>query len=201
MSINKDQAFTDVAIQRIAQLAASGNERAFEQLVTIYENAVYNMAMYTVKNHDDALDVSQEVFVKLWQSLPTFRGECSIKSYIMKLTKNASLDLMRRRTRRQSDSLTVENDKGEEVERDVVDTSIASNPEEAYLRAERIQKVREGIMKLDGEQRQLIIMRDMNGMSYAEIATVLGLNEGTVKSRLNRARSALKKILTDGNYF
>ena len=201
MSINKDQAFTDVAIQRIVQLAASGNERAFEQLVTMYESAVYNVAMYTVKNHDDALDVSQEVFVKLWQSLPTFRGECSIKSYIMKLTKNASLDLMRRRTRRQSDSLTVENDKGEEVERDVVDTSIASNPEEAYLRAERIQKVREGIMKLDGEQRQLIIMRDMNGMSYAEIATVLGLNEGTVKSRLNRARSALKKILTDGNYF
>ena len=201
MAANKDQAFTETAIQRIVQLAASGNERAFEQLVTMYESAVYNMAMYTVKNHDDALDISQDVFVKLWQALPTFRGECSIKSYIMKLTKNASLDLMRRRSRRQSDSLTVENDKGEEIERDIADTSIDANPEEAYLRAERIRKVREGIMKLDGEQRELIIMRDMNGMSYAEIASTLGLNEGTVKSRLNRARSALKKILTDGNYF
>jgi RNA polymerase sigma-70 factor (ECF subfamily) len=159
------------------------------------------MAMYITKNHYDALDVSQEVFVKLWQSLPSFRGECSMKSYIMKLTRNAALDLERKRSRRQSTSLTVENDRGEEVEMDIPDTSVESNPEEAYLRAERTQKVREGIMKLDYEQRQMIVMRDMNGMSYADIASALGLNEGTVKSRLNRARSALKKILTDGNYF
>ena len=201
MEIYKGQPVSEVALERIVKLAASGNERAFEQLVSIYESAVYNMAMYTVKNRDDALDVSQEVFVKLWQSLPTFRGECSIKSYIMKLTKNASLDLMRKKSRRQSISLTVENDKGEEAQLDLPDTSDEANPEQAYLREERIRKVREGLLRLDDEQRQIIIMRDMNGMSYAEIADALGLNEGTVKSRLNRARSALKKILTDGNYF
>jgi len=201
MASIKKEAFTEVAIARIVQLAASGNERAFEQLVSIYECDVYNMAMYMTKNRDDALDISQEVFVKLWQSLRGFRGECSIKSYIMKLTKNASLDLMRKKSRRQSASLTVENDKGEEVEMDIPDSSWEANPEEAYLRAERIQKVRAGIMKLDEEQRQIIIMRDMNGMSYVDIAEALGINEGTVKSRLNRARSALKKILTDGNYF
>lgn len=201
MEIYKGQPVSEVALERIVKLAASGNERAFEQLVSIYESAVYNMAMYTVKNRDDALDVSQEVFVKLWQSLPTFRGECSIKSYIMKLTKNASLDLMRKKSRRQSVSLTVENDKGEEAQLDLPDTSDEANPEQAYLREERIRKVREGLLRLDDEQRQIIIMRDMNGMSYAEIADALGLNEGTVKSRLNRARSALKKILTDGNYF
>lgn len=201
LEIYKGQPVSEVALERIVKLAASGNERAFEQLVSIYESAVYNMAMYTVKNRDDALDVSQEVFVKLWQSLPTFRGECSIKSYIMKLTKNASLDLMRKKSRRQSVSLTVENDKGEEAQLDLPDTSDEANPEQAYLREERIRKVREGLLRLDDEQRQIIIMRDMNGMSYAEIADALGLNEGTVKSRLNRARSALKKILTDGNYF
>lgn len=201
METYKGQAVSEVALDRIIKLAASGNERAFEQLVSIYEGTVYNMAMYMTKNHDDALDVSQEVFVKLWQSLPSFRGECSMKSYIMKLTRNAALDLERKRSRRQSRSLTVENDRGEEVEMDIPDTSVESNPEEAYLRAERIQKVREGIMKLDDEQRQMIVMRDMNGMSYADIAKALEMNEGTVKSRLNRARSALKKILTDGNYF
>ena len=201
METYKGQAVSEVALERIIKLAATGNERAFEQLVSIYESAVYNMAMYMTKNHDDALDVSQEVFVKLWQSLPTFRGECSMKSYIMKLTKNTALDLGRKRSRRQSVSLTVENDRGEEIEVDIPDTSVESNPEQAYLRDERIQKVREGIMKLDEEQRQMIVMRDMNGMSYADIASALGLNEGTVKSRLNRARSALKKILTDGNYF
>ena len=201
METYKGQPVSEIALERIVKLAISGNERAFEQLVSIYESAVYNAAIYITKNHDDALDVSQEVFVKLWQSLPTFRGECSIKSYLMKLTKNASLDLMRRRTRRQTDSLTVENDKGDEVEREIADDSIEANPEKAYLRAERVQKVREGIMKLDEDQRQLIIMRDMEGMSYAEIADALGIGEGTVKSRLNRARSALKKILIDGNYF
>ena len=201
METYKGQPVSEVALERIVKLAASGNDRAFEQLVSIYESVVYNMAMYMVKNRDDALDVSQEVFVKLWQSLPTFRGDCSIKSYIMKLTKNASLDFMRKQSRRQSTSLTVENDKGEETQLDVPDTSDEANPEQAYLRAERIRMVREGLGRLDDEQRQIIIMRDMNGMSYAEIADALGLNEGTVKSRLNRARSALKKILTDGNYF
>ena len=201
METYKGQPVSEVALERIVSLAATGNERAFEQLVSIYEGAVYNMAMYMVKNRDDALDISQDVFVKLWQSLPTFRGECGIKSYVMKLTKNASLDFIRKRSRRQSVSLTVENDKGEEAQLDLPDTSDESNPEQAYLREERIRKVREGLGRLDGEQREIIIMRDMNGMSYAEIADALGLNEGTVKSRLSRARSALKKILTDGNYF
>ena len=192
---------TDVALEKIVKLASEGNEKAFSQLVSIYEGAVYNMAMYIVKNREDALDISQEVFVKLWQSLPSFRGECSIKSYIMKLTQNAALDLKRKQSRRQSVSLTAVNDKGEEVQLDIVDSSDDANPSEAYLRKEKVQKVREGLLRLDEDQRKIIIMRDMNGMSYSDIAYALDISEGTVKSRLNRARGALKKILTDGNYF
>lgn len=201
METYKGEAVSAVALERIVKLAAAGNERAFEQLVTIYESTVYNAAFYMTKDREDALDVSQEVFVKLWQSLPTFRGECSIKSYLMKLTKNASLDLLRRRSRRQSESLTVENDKGEETQLDIPDTSVESNPAEAYLKEERIRKVREGIMKLDEAERQIIVMRDMEDMPYSDMASALGISEGTVKSRLHRARSALKKILQDGNYF
>ena len=192
---------TDVALEKIVKLASEGNEKAFSQLVSIYEGAVYNMAMYIVKNREDALDISQEVFVKLWQSLPSFRGECSVKSYIMKLTQNAALDLKRKQSRRQSVSLTAVNDKGEEVQLDIVDSSDDANPSEAYLRKEKVQKVREGLLRLDEDQRKIIIMRDMNGMSYSDIAYALDISEGTVKSRLNRARGALKKILTDGNYF
>jgi RNA polymerase sigma-70 factor (ECF subfamily) len=201
METYKGEAVSPIALERIVKLAASGNERAFEQLVTIYESAVYNAAFYMTKNREDALDISQEVFVRLWQSLPSFRGDCRIKSYLMRLTKNASLDLLRRKSRRQSESLTVENDKGEEVQLDIPDESVEANPEEAYLRDERIRKVREGIMKLDEADRQIIVMRDMEGMSYAEIVIALGINEGTVKSRLHRARSELKKILEKGNYF
>lgn len=192
---------SDVALDKIVKSASNGDEMAFSQIVKIFQNEIYNMAMYITQNREDALDASQEVFIKLWRSLPGFRGECSIKSYIMKLTKNTSLDIVRKQSRNQSTSLTVENEKGDEVELDIADDSEDSNPEKSYLRQEKIQKVRDAIGKLDIDQRQIIIMRDINGMSYCEIADTLGINEGTVKSRLNRARSELKKILLEGNYF
>ncbi len=197
----KDTDVSELAIERLVQMSAEGNEKAFSQLVSIYEDSVFNMAMYITKNREDALDVSQEVFLKLWRTLESFRGECSIKSYLMKLTKNAALDLKRRNSYRQTVSLTMENDEGESSQLDIADTSEDANPQEAYLRRERIEKVRRAISELDEEHRQVIVMREMNGMSYREISDALGINEGTVKSRINRARSALKKILTDGNIF
>ena len=197
----KDTDVSELAIERLVQMSAEGNEKAFSQLVSIYEDSVFNMAMYITKNREDALDVSQEVFLKLWRTLESFRGECSIKSYLMKLTKNAALDLKRRNSYRQTVSLTMENYEGESSQLDIADTSEDANPQEAYLRRERIEKVRRAISELDEEHRQVIVMREMNGMSYREISDALGINEGTVKSRINRARSALKKILTDGNIF
>ena len=197
----KDTDVSELAIERLVQMSAEGNEKAFSQLVSIYEDSVFNMAMYITKNREDALDVSQEVFLKLWRTLESFRGECSIKSYLMKLTKNAALDLKRRNSYRQTVSLTMENDEGESSQLDIADTSEDANPQEAYLRRERIERVRRAISELDEEHRQVIVMREMNGMSYREISDALGINEGTVKSRINRARSALKKILTDGNIF
>lgn len=197
----KDTDVSELAIERLVQMSAEGNEKAFSQLVSIYEDSVFNMAMYITKNREDALDVSQEVFLKLWRTLESFRGECSIKSYLMKLTKNAALDLKRRNSYRQTVSLTMENDEGESSQLDIADTSEDANPQEAYLRRERIEMVRRAISELDEEHRQVIVMREMNGMSYREISDALGINEGTVKSRINRARSALKKILTDGNIF
>ena len=197
----KDTDVSELAIERLVQMSAEGNEKSFSQLVSIYEDSVFNMAMYITKNREDALDVSQEVFLKLWRTLESFRGECSIKSYLMKLTKNTALDLKRRNSYRQTVSLTMENDEGELSQLDIADTSEDANPQEAYLRRERIEKVRRAISELDEEHRQVIVMREMNGMSYREISDALGINEGTVKSRINRARSALKKILTDGNIF
>ncbi len=201
MAKYKDTEVSEVAIERLTKMSAEGNEQAFSQLVSIYEDSVFNMAMYITKNREDALDVSQEVFLKLWRTLGSFRGDCSIKSYLMKLTKNAALDLKRRNSYRQTVSLTVENEEGESAQVDLPDTSEEANPQAAYLRRERIEKVRSAISELDEEYRQVIVMREMNGMSYREISDALGINEGTVKSRINRARAALKKILTDGNIF
>ena len=196
-----DTEVSEVAVERLVKMSADGNEQAFAQLVSIYEDSVFNMAMYITQNREDALDVSQEVFLKLWRTLDSFRWECSLKSYLMKLTKNAALDLKRRASCRQTVSLTVENDDGEESQMDLPDPSEDANPEMAYLRREKIEKVRRAIAKLDEDHRQVIVMREINGMSYREISDTLGINEGTVKSRINRARESLKKILTEGNIF
>ena len=165
----KDTDVSELAIERLVQMSAEGNEKAFSQLVSIYEDSVFNMAMYITKNREDALDVSQEVFLKLWRTLESFRGECSIKSYLMKLTKNTALDLKRRNSYRQTVSLTMENDEGESSQLDIADTSEDANPQEAYLRRERVEKVRRAISELDEEHRQVIVMREMNGMSFCSL--------------------------------
>lgn len=188
-------------IQKLVCMARDGSEKAFEQLVSIYERSVFNMAMYITHDREDALDVSQEVFVRLWQSLGKYRGDASVLTYLMTLTKNAAYDLERKKARHRTVSLTNENEDGEEVEIDIPDRSDDANPEQNYLRKEKIEMVRRAIYALDGEAREIIIMRDMNGMSYSEISKATDLAEGTVKSRLNRARQSLKKILEEWNYF
>ena len=188
-------------IQKLVSMARDGNERAFEQLVSIYEKSVFNMAMYITHDREDALDVSQEVFVKLWQTIQNYRGDASLLTYLMTLTKNAAYDLERKKARHRTMSLTLENEDGETVELDLPDRSDEANPEQNYLRKEKIETVRRAINALDRDWREIIIMRDINGMSYAEISGATGLTEGTVKSRLNRARQALKKILEKWNYF
>ena len=188
-------------IQKLVSMARDGNERAFEQLVSIYEKSVFNMVMYITHDREDALDVSQEVFVKLWQTIQNYRGDASLLTYLMTLTKNAAYDLERKKARHRTTSLTLENEDGETVELDLPDRSDEANPEQNYLRKEKIETVRRAINALDRDWREIIIMRDINGMSYAEISGATGLTEGTVKSRLNRARQALKKILEKWNYF
>ena len=187
--------------KRLVGMARDGNDKAFEQLVTIYEKTVFNMAMYIMKDREDALDVSQEVFIKLWRSLESFRGESSLKTYLMMLTRNAAYDLLRKKKRMQSAPLYYENEDGKETSMDIVDESDEANPEQSYLKKEKIETVRKAISTLDPSYRDVIIMRDISSMSYAEIARVTGLAEGTVKSRLSRARMALKKILQEWNYF
>lgn len=181
--------------------AAQGNESAFSDLVKLYEKPVFNIAMQTVKNHEDALDVSQEVFLKLWRTSASYRGDCSVNSWVIKIARNTALDLLRRRASHLTDSLTVEDEDGETVERDIPVSGGDDDPVASYERSERINMVRNAIGMLGSEHREIIILRDISGLSYAEIAEILGIEEGTVKSRLNRARNSLKEILQSRNIF
>lgn len=181
--------------------AASGNDAAFEKLVKHFEKPVYNLAMQTVRNREDALDVAQDVFLKLWRTRGSFRGDCSVSTWVMRIAKNTVLDLLRRRTAHASESLTYEDGEGESAERDIPDCDTASDPAASYERKERIAEVRRSMLMLSEEHREIIVLRDMEGFSYSEISAMLGIEEGTVKSRLSRARNSLKEILEKRNIF
>ena len=101
----------------LMQQAAHGNEAAFSDIVRHFEKIVYNIAMQATRNREDALDVSQEVFMKLWRTAGTYRGECSVASWVIRIARNTALDALRRRSSHQADSLTLEDEDGKATER------------------------------------------------------------------------------------
>lgn len=183
--------------------AAKGDEAAFSTLVERYEKMVFNLAYQYTQNREDAADVSQEVFLKLWRSLPTFRGESSFATWIFRITRNSALDLLRKRTGSAALSLTVEDEDGEEGsrERDLIDPAVEHDPAAAAERKERTHAVHAAIASLRADHREILVLREMRGFSYNEIADMLGLELGTVKSRINRARMQVKEFLESRNIF
>lgn len=173
--------------------AAGGNTDAFSDLVKELEAPVYRLAFSIMGNREDAKDIAQETFLKLWRTLGTFRGDASVTTYVLTVVKNTALDELRRRRGKVIESLTVTEDNGTERQADLTDMS--SNPALAYERKERIEGVRQAISELPEDQRAVLTLRDIEGYSYDAISDILGLNEGTVKSRLFRARQTLKEIL------
>ena len=190
---------SDTDAMQYVKMASHGDELAFSKLVELYEKDVYNTALFILKSREDALDVSQEVFLNFWRTLKGFRGDCSVKSFLIRLTRNASYDLLRKQQYRRTSSLVIDDD-GEEKTLDVADTTEENDPVKSYLRKERIELVRKAVSMLEYDQKEMIVMRDMNCMSYSDIAKALNIAEGTVKSRISRARSSLKKILIELGY-
>lgn len=176
--------------------AASGGDRnAFGELVRIYEKLVYNTIRAKVRSEEDALDISQEVFIKIWRALPNWRGECRFSTWIYKVSVNCCYDHLRKMPGRRTESLWVTDDDGEERELDIADETVDTSPEKSLDRSETVAAVRAAIAKLSDEQREIVILRDIDGHTYEEIAEMLDLEIGTVKSRLNRARANLREML------
>lgn len=186
-------------IMTYVRRAARGDEKAFSVIVELYEKDVYNIAMYILGNREDAQDVTQETFLSFWRSLKFYREECSVKGYLLRIVRNRSYDILRKKKNENIAPLAFSED-GEYQEIDMPDISTDANPAEAYIRKERIELVRKAISMLGDEQRDIIIMRDINGLSYSEIAELIGLSEGTIKSRISRGRASLKKILLELGY-
>lgn len=183
----------------LVRRAAEGDERAFEALVQMYEKTVYAYAYRMLSSREDAEEVTQDVFLKVWRTLSGFRWESSLSTWILRITRNAATDAIRRRNPT-SESLYTADAEGEEYAIPVADATPESNPELAYEQKERRELVQRAIATLDTDFREILILREIEGLSYAEIASILEIEEGTVKSRISRARQNLKKILKEWNF-
>lgn len=175
-----------------------GDVNAFETLVLSYEKNVYNLALRMVKNSEDASDMAQEAFIRAYNSLASFRGESKFSVWLYRIVSNVCLDFLRSRSRHPTVSLSVENDEGEETELDIPDES--QSPEALLERRLTRDSVRRGLDALSEEYRQILLLREIQGLSYDEIAETLSMELGTVKSRIFRARKKLCDfLLRDGN--
>ena len=183
--------------QQWVEAARQGDQSAFEQLVHLYEKRVLALTTRMCKNPADAEEAAQEAFLSAWQGLPFFRGDASFSTWLYRLASNACVDLLRREGRRQSAAGPSLND--EETVIDVADD--APSPHALAERAELRQQIEEALSALPEDYRQVLILREMHQRSYDEITEILALDLGTVKSRINRGRKRLRKILLESGNF
>ncbi len=181
--------------RNIIRKIQGGDVNAFELLVTEYEKNVYNLALRMCKNAEDAADMSQEAFIKAYNSLKSFRGDSKFSVWLYRIVSNLCLDHLRRQNRRPVRSLSVEDSDGETAEIEIPDEEQA--PERLLERKATCDAVRRGLDELNTEQREILLLREIQGFSYDEIAKVLNIESGTVKSRIFRARKKLCDFLID----
>lgn len=182
----------------IVRKVLGGDANAFETLVLEYEKNVYNIALRMTGNSEDAADMTQEAFIKAYNSLQSFRGDSKFSVWLYRIVSNVCLDFLRSKNRRPTVSLSVEDDDGEDAQLDVADES--QSPELLLDRKLTRDSVRRGLDSLPPDYRQILLLREIQGLSYDEIAQALSLEVGTVKSRIFRARKRLCTFLIyDGN--
>lgn len=171
--------------------ARLGDGEAFGELVRFYESFVYNTAYGFMLNPDDAFDVAQDAFLKAWRGIKDFKGTSAFSTWLYRITVNTA-----------KDALTLKNKRGAELsstleEGEVMDTPDTETPEKALVEKERREELKKAIDSLDVSMREIVILRELNGLSYEEISMILDVELGTVKSRLSRAREKLREILLE----
>lgn len=174
--------------------AQAGDRDSFDQLVARAYPLVFNTAYRILGDHDAAADATQTSFVRAFRSLRTFRRSSSFTTWLYRIVSNVCLDVVRRQ-KRQAQSLTLDGDDEQLAEREIPDDTAL--PERAAMESELQQAVHRALGRVRMEHRAVLVLYDLAGFSYEEIAEMLKLPLGTVKSRLNRARLALREEMEE----
>lgn len=174
--------------------AKKGEIAAFESLMTAYENRIYSLALRSTGSEQDAADITQEVFLRVWKNLDSFHGDSSLSTWLYRVTSNLCVDFARKKA---AEGMPTSIDDEESPAADLADSSRMAQPEAAAENSELREELQFALAQLSEEHRRVVLLRDVAGMTYTDIARTLGLEEGTVKSRLARARASLRKILLE----
>jgi len=193
MSEGPKDAGDDRALVRAAQ---KGDEQAFRTLVTRYQRRVTQLALGMTKDPDEAMDIAQETFVRVHRYLPSFKGDSSFFTWTYRIAMNLCLDAQRRRGRMER----VDLEQGDEAEIEAAmdpPSAALSGPQRQTLNAELREKIEEALAGLSENHRSILLLRELEGLSYEELSRVLGIRKGTVMSRLFHARLKMQNKLRE----
>jgi RNA polymerase sigma-70 factor (ECF subfamily) len=184
-----------VADGELVARAIAGREEGFEELVRRYQRPIVAYVYRMVGDYDAALDLTQEVFIKVYGSLERYRPEFKFSTWIYRIAHNAAIDHLRRLGGMRTEDLEIEGEGGRTYEKPLA--SSAPTPEQESERRERRAEIEEIVQALAPAYRELIVLRHAHDLSYDEIAEVTGLPLGTVKNRIFRAREAMRTHLVE----
>ncbi len=183
----------------LVEQSQAGDTMAMERLILKYQNRIYNVIMKMCGNADDAAELTQETFVKVIESIDKFKGRSGFYTWLFRIAVNLTLNHCQRSAKRATRSLDAEemdseNQTGQGL-KDFLSDASAIDPAVLAQRRELCDLARQTLLQLEEPQRAVMVLRDIEGMNYAQIADVLNIELGTVRSRLSRARSHLREIL------
>jgi RNA polymerase sigma-70 factor (ECF subfamily) len=177
--------------QRLIAEVLAGRSAAFEELVRRYQDRLFNVASRVVDNADDAADVVQDVFVSAYQSLAGFKGESEFFTWLYRIAFNTAISFKRRKKA----AVSLDGRGGSDPGIEPLDRSLDAAPDAGLERTEDERVLADAIAKLSPEHRSVLVLKDIDGLKYEEIAETMGVPIGTVRSRLHRARLELRTLL------
>src|SRR3954462_3533576 len=193
MNEGPEETGNDRALVRAAQ---KGDQQAFRKLVERYQRRVVQLALGMVKDADEAMDIAQETFVRVHKYLPSFKGDSSFFTWTYRIAMNLCLDAQRRKGRTERIDVTQGDEAEIEAAMDVPSAALAG-PQKQALNGELKEKIEEALGGLSENHRSILLLREVEGLSYEELSKVLGIRKGTVMSRLFHARLKMQRKLRE----
>ncbi len=197
--MHAEMAQIDIADAMLVERCRQGDSAAMERLILKYQNRIYNVILKMCTNPHDAAELTQETFVKIIQSIAKFESKSSFYTWAFRIAVNLTLNYCQRNARFEFRSLNSgdceRSREGTQALSELLSDDSSPDPEKVAQNKELCEIAVRSLMKLDEEQRAVVILRDIEGMNYAQIAEVLQVKLGTVRSRLSRARSRLREIM------